>query len=349
MKGILTITLLLAATAAGAQINLSSNENPWGVTKQVEESIISELPNVNRYAAKYGADFVRKVAAHEGVDEDQIIIGESLELWGIYQAVKGGPGSEFIYSVPGYPAMVNAAASVGGKVVAVPLNDKKENDLKSIEAKVNGKTQALFIVNPHNPTGTVSDKQVFHDFLHRVSKKALVIVDEAYLEFSDDFDGRTALKNLKAGDNVVVFRTLAKAYGLAGLYIGYAIAPKEVAAYMKDKGLGDTHALNRLSVAAAAAALADKENLTRTTQIIASERFKWNAWLDNLHIEHTASQANFIFINTGHPFPVIHQRLLNAGIHTGNLVPAYPNWIRITIGTPEENQAVRNVIGSLTE
>jgi histidinol-phosphate aminotransferase len=105
--------------------------------------------------------------------------------------------------------------------------------------------------------------------------------------------------------------------------------------------------LNRLSIAAASASLADKESVAKTTQNISSERNKWNAFLDSLHIEHTASQANFIFFNTGHPYPVLHQRLLNAGIHTGRSVPNYPNWIRITIGLPEENQAVRSAFSSI--
>jgi histidinol-phosphate aminotransferase len=191
-----------------AQSQLSLNENPFGPSPAVKAAIAKALPNVFRYTGHEGDDLVAAIAHKEGVAVDQIIPGDVLAQLGIYLGVKGGSGGEFIYSVPGYPALVDAAATVGGVVVAVPLNDKKENDLAAIAAKVGPKTQAIYLVNPHNPSGTVTDNKVFHDFLHTVSQKALIVVDEAYLEFSDDFEERTAVNNIKAGDNVIVFRTL---------------------------------------------------------------------------------------------------------------------------------------------
>ena len=325
-------------------INLSLNENPYPLSKRINENILNELPNIHRYAADDGENFVRQLALHEGVSAEQIIPGEILDLLGIYLGLKGGAGSEFIYSVPGYPALVNAAASVGGKTISIPLNAKKENDLASIEAHITAKTQAVFLVNPHNPSGTVIDKKIFHDFVKRVSKRTLVVVDEAYLEYTDDFTGRTAVNNVREGDQVIVFRTLAKAYGLAGLSIGYAVAPTDLARYLKARGLGDTHALNRLSIIAAEAALTDRENIQLVNKLVADERGKWNDFLDKSGLQHTASEANFVFFDTKKPYEEVRKKLGEAGIIIGREFEPYHTWIRVSIGLPEDNARVRSVI-----
>lgn len=329
------------------EIRVSLNENPFDLPDGVKDSILKELPSINRYAAEEGEAFLAFVAAREGVEPEQIIPGEILGDLGIYLAQKGGIGSEFIYTVPGYPALVNAAESVGGKIIAVPLNKKLENDLEAIESKVNEKTQAVFLINPHNPSGTVSETRAFHDFISRIAKKTLVIVDEAYLEYADHFSERTALNNLKAGENVMLFRTLAKAYGLGGLDIGYAIAPKELAIYLKKKGVGDTHALNRLSIAAAKAVLNDQANIAKVNRIVAEERAKWLAFLDKHQLEHTDSQANFIFFDTKHPAVEIKQKLKEKGILIGPLYPEYSTWVRISIGLPNENEKIRQELVEL--
>ena len=329
------------------RIQLSLNENPFAVSSSIIDSIMHELPNINRYAARDGEAFIKFIAAHEGVEAVQIIPGEILNLLGVYLGIERG-GGEFIYTEPGYAALVNAAESVGGKIIAVPLNSKQENDLEAIEAKINSHTQAVFIVNPHNPSGTVSETQKLHDFITRVSAKTLVIVDEAYLEYADRFEERTALRNLKNGENVIVFRTLAKAYGLGGLDVGYAIAPVELAKRLKAKGLGDTHALNRLSIVAAKATLNDRENLARVTKIIAEERNKWHAFLDERGLTHSASQANFVFFDVKKPYEEVRQALLNKGIEIGrSYAPAYSTWIRITIGLPEDNAKVQAAVRAL--
>lgn len=326
-------------------IRLSLNENPFPVSTNVKEAILNELSEINRYAAADGEEFVRVVAKHEGVAEEQVIPGEILDLLGVYLGLKAGEGGEFIYSVPGYPALVNAAASVGGKVIAVPLTETHENDLQLIEASITDKTVAVFLVNPHNPTGTAIEADLLAGFINRVSSKVLVIVDEAYLEYADNFSQRTVLRHVQAGENVMLFRTLAKTYGLAGLNIGYALAPKELALYLKSKGLGNTHALNRLAVVAAKAALSDQQLIDQQTRTVIEERDKWHAFLDQHGIEHTNSKANFIFFTINKPYEEVNEQLTAAGIHVGKPYAApYASWIRISIGLPHENERVRDVL-----
>jgi histidinol-phosphate aminotransferase len=344
------ITLLVALPVfVNAQTQLSLNENPYGPSPAVVNAIKQELPNIFRYTGHEGDDLVAAIARHEGVDKDQIIPGDVLTSLGIYLGVKGGKGGEFIYSVPGYPALVDAAATVGGVVISVPLNDKKENDLAAITQKINANTQAIYLVNPHNPSGTVTDNKLFHDFIHQASQRSLIVVDEAYLEFSDDFAGRTAVNNIKAGDNVIVFRTFAKAYGLAGLAFGYAVAPKALADYLKKQGLGSVHDLNRLSIVAVQASLSDSGYIKTVHDKVAIERQKWNKALDDLHLQHTNSEANFIFFNINKPYDDVNAKFKKAGITIARSFPPYNTWIRITIGLPDENLRAQEVVRQLVK
>ncbi len=330
-------------------VNLSSNENPNGVTKGVVKAIQKELPHINRYAAKDGAAFVQYVANIEKVKPDQIVIGEDLEALGIYLSLKKGKNAKFIYSVPGYPALVNAGASVGGAIVSIPLNEKGENDLPAIESAIDDNTAAIYLVNPHNPTGTFSDPKTFHDFVHRVSQKAVVVVDEAYLEYTGLYKEATAINNVKEGDNVIVFKTLAKAYGLGGLDIGYSIASDSLASLLHSKGVGDTHSLNRLAVAAAKEVLADSVALSHTINLAIAERGKWEKFFEVQHLEHTASKASYVFFDLGIKGKNLKQLYLDKGILIGNTYPPYDTWVRITIGNPDENEKARAVTKDILE
>jgi len=131
------------------------------------------------------------IAAREGVPKEQIILGEILEPLGTHLSLQGGPGGEFIYSDPGYTALIDSAVAVGGRAIGVPLNSRLENDLPAITAKVSQRSRAVFLVNPHNPTGIAGDTGQLKAFARTVSRQALVIVDEAYLEFADQFTQRT--------------------------------------------------------------------------------------------------------------------------------------------------------------
>ena len=336
-------TLAFAGAAlaqSAAPVRLTLNENPFGPSPLAAQAIQAELvggAGLFRYVGDEADAFAAQVAACEGVAPEQIVVGEILESLGLHLSLRGGPGGEFIYSVPGYPALVDAAARVGGVVVAVPLNRRLENDLPAIAAKVNARTRAVFLVNPHNPSGTVNDVAEFVAFVRQVSKRALVIVDEAYIEFSDDYAKRTAVALTRAGENVIVFRTFAKVHGLAGLPLGYAVAPRELADYLRRQGLGSPRELNRLALAAGSASLRDTAYIGRVHDAVAAGRAQWHATLDALKLRHTDSQANFVYFDAGWPQADVAKTLLAAGVVIGRAFPPYDTWVRITIGLPEEN------------
>jgi histidinol-phosphate aminotransferase len=326
-------------------VHLNLNENAFGPSPNVAPAIEREFSRLSRYGDNKAAqNLTEQIATYERVDAEQIVLGEILGALGLYLGSSGGPGGEFVYSTPGYLALIDSAAHVGGIGIPVPLNDEYENDLIGLKAKLNERTRAVYLINPHNPTGTVSDDRAFKAFLNHASRQAPVIVDEAYLEFTPDFEARSAVSLVREGANVLVFRTFDKIHGLAGLPIGYTLVPKKLAVILRSRGLGDAESLGRLNMAAAAAALADRQHVERVRLKVASERKKWFALLEELRIPHTQSEANFIFFDSGQPHDAVAQSMRERGVQVARAFPPYSNWIRITIGTPSENQKAREAL-----
>jgi histidinol-phosphate aminotransferase len=339
-----TVSTSLATAPAAGPLRLALNENPLGPSPLAVEAIQNALTGIARYAGDDAHALERQLADREGVSPDQIILGEILDALGLQLALAGG---EFIYSEPGYTALVDAVAPAGGVVVGVPLNADLENDLPAIAARVTARTRAIYLVNPHNPTGTASEAVPFKAFLAEMARRTTVIVDEAYLEFEPDFAQKTAVELTRSGANVVVFRTFGKIYALAGMSIGYAVAPKELAASLKRNGLGAAHSLDRLALAAAAASLRDSGYVDGMRLKVAQERQKWHALLDAMGRRRSDSRGNFVFFETGQPHKVIAAQLMNEGIEIARAFPLFDHWVRISIGLPEENVRARDAIKNL--
>ena len=293
------------------------------------------------------AELTDTIAARENIAADQIVLGENLNVFGLYLSARGGPGGEFIYSEPGYTALVDAVAPAGGVVVGVPLNGRLENDLPAIARKVNERTRAVYLVNPHNPSGTVSEAASFVDFVHELSRRTLVIVDEAYLEFTADFEKRTVASLVRSGDQVAVFRTFSKIYGLASLTIGYTLAPRELASSVKRLGIGAFFALNSVSLLAATASLEDAGYVADIRAKVAVEREAWHELFRQRNVRFSDSQANFVFFDAGRPQQMIAAELAAQGIDIGRNHPPLDNWVRISIGLPQENAIARQAVARL--
>ena len=164
-----------------------------------------------------------------------------------------------------------------------------------------------------------------------------MIVDEAYLEFADHFAQRTLTDLVRAGENVIVFRTFAKVYGLAGLDIGYGLVPVPIAKALSAQGLNNPHLFNRLAVAAAAASLKDADYVGRVTALVAGEREQWFELFRDLKLNFTPSSGNFVFFETGMPHAEFAAAMLKDGVAIGHAFPPYDRWASISIGLPEEN------------
>jgi histidinol-phosphate aminotransferase len=326
-------------------VRLSLNENPYGPSPKVAQAVQLELGRLSRYAdTPLARQFAEQIAEYEHIPVEQVVLGEILDLLGLFLGSSGGPGGEFLYSTPGYLALIDAAAHVGGIGVPVPLNAKYQNDLVALKAKVNAKTRAIYLINPHNPTGTINDDEVFKSFLRETSQSAVVVVDEAYLEYTPDFDARSAASLVREGADVVVFRTFDKIHGLAGMPIGYVLAPRSLADALRKEGAGDAEGLGRLNLVAASAALADTAQLVSTREAVAKERSLWLSVLGELNLPHTDSFANFVFFDAGRPQPILAAAMREHGVDIGRAHPPYTNWARITIGLPSENLRAQDAL-----
>jgi histidinol-phosphate aminotransferase len=348
--GAMSLTATPGSTQAvprAVRVRLSLNENPFGPSPRALQAIRDQSTELCRYADAEADTLTPAIGTLEDVSADQIVLGEVLEALGLRLASDAPAGGEFIYSEPGYGALVDAVRPAGGIVVGVPLNARLENDLAAIAANVTPKTRAIYLVNPHNPSGTVSEAATFTAFVRDMSKRTTVIVDEAYLEFEPDFAQRTVASLTRTGENVIVFRTFGKLYALAGLNVGYALVPKPLAASLKRAGIGTPETLTRPALAAAAASLEDQDYVALTRAKVIEERDKWHLLLDGLKLRHTDARGNFVFFETGRPHHEVAATLRAKGIDIGCAHPPLDRWARISIGLPAENAIARAAVAEL--
>jgi len=330
------------SAAGGAPLaRLALNENPFGPSPSAVRALGRRAVQLARYAGAEAAEFSTLAAAREGLSVEQMVLGEVLDPLGVLLGLDGGPGGEIVYSVPGYTALVDAAARVGGVGVPVPLDPRLENDLPALRARIGPRTRALFLVNPHNPSGTVSDAVALRAFVREVAERTLVVVDEAYLDFGDDFASRTCVALTRAGANVAVFRTFSKLHALAALPFGYAAMPAPLAGRLRERGVGEPRSLDALALAAAGASLGDTRYAAVTRAKVAAERARWHEELDARAIRRTDARGNFVFFETGRPHADVAAAFLAEGVVIGRAFPPLDHWARVSIGLPDENARAR--------
>jgi len=239
---------------------------------------------------------------------------------------------------------VDAAQLDGGVGAPVPLDARLENDLPALRARLGARTRAVFLVNPHNPSGTTSRAADFHVFVEFAARVAPVIVDEAYIEYTADHQERSVVRHARPDGRVIVFRTFTKFYGLAALPLGYAIAPPDVARSLREQGLGASRSQNRLAVVAARASLEDAAYADRARRQVAEERARWFELLDGLSVKRSDAVANFVFVRAGRPQASLAAAFAERGIDIGRAFPPLDDWARISIGLPEENARARRAL-----
>ena len=211
-------------------IKLSSNENPYGPSELVQKAVVKAFDHGCRYPYAYSDKLAIKLAKKHGVDPESIIITggstEGLKITGLTFTQGGG---EIIAGQPTFLAMMDFAEQWGAKINWVPVDKNKGYDLNSIKDQININTKLVFLCNPNNPTGTVIPKNSLKDFCINASKKTIIFSDEAYYDFIQEADYPSMDTLVREGANVIVSKTFSKVYGLAGLRIGYLIAPPHLA------------------------------------------------------------------------------------------------------------------------
>jgi histidinol-phosphate aminotransferase len=316
-------------------IKLASNETPLPPLPHVIERITAAAGEVNRYPDSFSTELTSVLAAKYGVDVEQVRVGcGSVSLCTQLVQAVADADEEIVYAWRSFEAYPIISAVSGASSIQVPLRDHV-HDLDAMAERITGKTRLIFVCNPNNPTGTAVGRDALVRFLRAVPSDVVVALDEAYREFVSDQDVPDGLTLLPDFDNLIVLRTFSKAYGLAGLRVGYAIAadPALTAALRQTQV---PFAVSTVAQAAALASLepqAERELLARVGDIV-DERDRVRATLLALGYEVPPSQANFVWLPLGDATTE-----WAAGCEARRvIVRAFAgSGARVTIGSPDEN------------
>lgn len=327
-------------------IKLASNENALGPSPLAVRAIRRALSTVHRYPEASYAALRRRLAGRIGVTPAHVVVGNgSDELILLVLRACVDPGDEVIVATPTFLIYELAARIAGARVVRVPLKAFRY-DLPAMAAAVTGRTKVIFIANPDNPTGTYVTGREVARFLGAIPDRVLVVFDEAYAEFVDAPDYPRVLPWVTRRA-VLVTRTFSKAYGLAGLRIGYGVAHPRMIAYLER--VREPFNVNRLAQEGAVAALGDRRHLQATRRLVWQGRRYLGGALAELGLRVIPSCANFLLVEVGDG-PRVARALLRDGVIVREMSAwSLPRFIRVTCGTAVENRrfiaALRRCLG----
>ncbi len=332
-------------------IKLASNENPFGMSEKAKEAAIKAICEGNLYPDSNGYYLKHKLNEKFGYDVDCITLGAgSNELINLLFQAFVNKNVNVVY--PEYSFVVYPMeATVGGaEGRAVALKADYTADLDAILDTIDENTRIVAFANPSNPIGTAVPSKDMYEFIKKVPKTTMVVIDEAYNEFnSGDETYVDSASWLKEFDNLVVSRTFSKAYGLAGLRVGYMLANKEITSILNR--LRAPFNVNIAALAAAVAALDDEDFLKKTVENNTKERDRYASYCKDHGLFMIDSKANFVAIDfKGHDAQLIEKELLQKGIIVRPLLGyKLQDILRISIGTKEENDRLFNELSKLLE
>ncbi|MBW1650662.1 MAG: histidinol-phosphate transaminase [Deltaproteobacteria bacterium] len=316
-------------------VKLASNENSLGTSPKALEALQGSVNFLNRYPGH--SALVEKLAQKYKVLPQNIVLGNgSDEILKMFAEVLLSEKDKAIMSEHCFGIYDIVVKSAGAASIFVPFNNFRI-DLDAIKKNITSATKIIFLTNPNNPTGAIIEDKEFENFIKDIPQNILVIIDEAYIEFVRDKKNIIdSLNYIKKGYFVAVTRTFSKAYGLAGLRIGYSVMQKELASLLNRIRLPFN--VNSLGEAAASAALDDKIFLNKSVLSVHNEIDFISAKLDEMKIEYLPTNANFLFINIKKNADKVFKEMLKLGVIVRSMKSyGYPEAIRVTIGMREEN------------
>ena len=318
-------------------VKLASNENPLGPSGKALRAMRRAIREVHLYPESGCYYLVRRLAQELGVAENQVMIGNgSNEIIELLARGFLSEGDEVLSSDTTFLVYPILSQVCGAKYVSVPMKNFRY-DLDAIAAAITERMRIIYISKPNNPTGTYLTSREIEEFIVRVPKDVLICFDEAYVDFVEAQDFPHMLFHVKTEKpNVILLRTFSKAYGLAGLRVGYAVAAPQMISYLHK--IRQPFNVNSIAQAGAAAALDDRFFLWRTKHLVARGRKYLTKHLNRLGLETVPSQANFILVNVGMDGETLFQALLSKGLIVRSM-RAYglPTWIRVTVGRWSQN------------
>jgi histidinol-phosphate aminotransferase len=338
-----------------AMIKLASNENPFGPSPLAIEAIRAASAEVNLYPDNDASELRAVLASRHKLAIEQIFIADgSLGILDVLARTLLVPETNCITSERSFISYPLVTLTTGARFIQLPMRNDAY-DLDAIAAAIDEQTRVIFLANPNNPTGTMFDADATDRFLARVPDGVLVVLDEAYFDFAEHFARQRgvvysrSLDYVRAGrQNLLVLRTFSKAHGLAGIRLGYACGEPELLRYFGK--VRNSFSISAVAEAAGLAAIRDEAHIRRTVENNAAgagwlmERFR------EMGVHAVPTSANFIYFTIDEDGNIFAKRMQNEGVIVRSLVPwGVPNAIRVSIGTPEENEifvaALKKVMG----
>jgi histidinol-phosphate aminotransferase len=326
-------------------VKLASNENPLGISPKADYAIQEAILDIARYPDGNSFGLREAVSNKFGVAHDQIVFGNgSNDILELVARAYLSSDSETIYSQHAFAVYPLVTQAMGAKGVVIPAKDFG-HDLSAMLAAVTDKTRLIIIANPNNPTGTLLGKAALYRFLKQVPQHVLVILDEAYDEYLSAEYKSEAIGWLKEFENLVISRTFSKAYGLAGLRIGFGLCHAEVADMMNR--VRQPFNVNSVAQAAAVASLADDDFVARSYALNQAGMAQLKHGFDQLGLTYIPSFANFISVKVGDAAG-INQKLLQQGVIVRPVANyEMPEYLRVSIGLFSENAKFLEVLAGI--
>ncbi|MDE0034072.1 MAG: histidinol-phosphate transaminase [Deltaproteobacteria bacterium] len=325
---------------------LASNENPLGPSPKAVAALRERLEELHLYPDGGCFHLRQALAAKLRVAPERLVFGNgSNELIELAVRTFLRPGDEALLSegtFVAYPLSLNA---MGAVMRTVPLKDYGY-DLAAMAGALTAKTRCVFLANPNNPTGTIYRRPEWEAFLERVGPDVLVVADEAYFEYATDPDYPDSLDDQRDDRAVLTLRTFSKVYGLAGLRVGYGIAHPDIVAMMNQ--VREPFNVNAAAQWAATAAVHDTEHLRRSVEVNNQGLAFLGERLTALGVQWVPSQANFILVRVG-PVAGVFEAMLRRGVIVRPVGPEFPEHVRVTVGTPDENRRFLDCLERILE
>ena len=326
-------------------IHIDANENPMGPSDAARQAMVEIIPRGGRYLFSMEEELTEIFAKQEGLDPQSVMAfagsSEPLHYTVLAFTSKDRP---LVIADPGYEAPMWAAKVSGASVIKVPLSDPKgaaSHDIKAMLAAASN-PGVIYICNPNNPTGTCTPRSDIEYAVANAPKDTILLIDEAYIHLCD---APRSIDFVKEGKNVIVLRTFSKLYGMAGIRMGFVIGRPDLLA--KVSQFGGMNSLPVTAVAAAKASLLDPTLVPTRKKIIADTRAQTLAWLKSEGYATTPSESNCFMLDVRRPGKEVQAALASKEMFIGRIWPAWPNQVRITVGTPNEMLAFQKAFNEV--
>lgn len=322
-------------------VKLASNENPLGMPASAKSAIAAAMDELGRYPDSNGFELKAKLSAKYDVPAEWLTLGNgSNDILELAAHALVRPGESIVYAEFSFAVYALATQEVGARAIEVKARDYG-HDLDAMAAAIAPDTRLVFIANPNNPTGTFIPAAEIEAFLAKVPSNVVVVLDEAYNEYLDAAQQYESVAWVRKYPNLMVSRTFSKAYGLAGLRVGYGVAQPPLTDLLNR--VRQPFNVNSLAQAAAVAALGDADFLARSATLNREGKAQLVAAFDRLGLEHVKSSGNFVMVRVGTDDGAgarVNLALLKLGVIVRPVANyGLPQWLRVTIGLPEENAA----------